>query len=126
VVLGSLEQPVKELQVQIRFLQLLLQGVEVVVKVLIHLVYQEVAVVAVVKIPVQEAVRQIRPDRELNQHSLNRQIAQITVIRVSSEVITAHLVEAGVVVQVPLELQLLEIQVDRVALEFQIVSRALQ
>jgi hypothetical protein len=50
VVLGSLEQPVKELQVQIRFLQLLLQGVEVVVKVLIHLVYQEVAAAAAVKI----------------------------------------------------------------------------
>jgi hypothetical protein len=107
-------------------LQLLQHEEEVEVKELIHLVYQEAVAVAVVKIPVQEAVRQIQPDRELNQHSLNRQIAQITVIRVSSEVITAHSVEAGVVVQVPLELQLLEIQVDRVALEFQIVSRALQ
>jgi hypothetical protein len=121
-----LQLTTKEIRDQIQFLQLLQHEEEVEVKELIHLVYQEAVAVAVVKIPVQEAVRQIRPDRELNQHSLNRQIAQITVIRVSSEVITAHLVEAGVVVQVPLELQLLEIQVDRVALEFQIVSRALQ
>ena len=95
-------------------------------KELIHLVYQEAAVVAVVKIPVQEAVRQIQPVRELSQHSLNQQIARITAMRVPLVGITECLVEAEAEARVPLELQLLEIQVDRVALEFQIVSRALQ
>jgi hypothetical protein len=77
VVLGNPEQSDRERLDQIRFLQLLLQEVEVEVKVLTHLVYQEVVEAAAVKIPVLVVARQIQLAQGLNPHTKNIKIDKI-------------------------------------------------
>jgi hypothetical protein len=71
-------------------------------------------------------VHQIQLARALNPHSLNQQIAQITVIQALLVAITACSVAPVEVGRVQQEAQLQEIQVVSVVLEFQIVSQALQ
>jgi hypothetical protein len=124
-VLDNLEQPDKELQVQTLFLQLLPHVVVVAAKVLILLVYREVAEAVVVRILAQAVARQIQLARQLSQVSHSLQIVQITAMPESLVVITVRLAVAVAAARVVPEDQQPEIQVASVVLEFQIASRVL-
>jgi hypothetical protein len=100
VVLVSLDQQIKETLEGRLHSQVLRRSAAAAVKVRTHLVSRVDPEVAAVKILAILAAHQIQPARVLNQVSRNLQIAQITVIRVPSEGITAYSVAAVVAEQV--------------------------